>query len=96
MAEGHTLHIANPTAIQKYSGLKYSDNQHDEFWLAEMLQLGILPEGDIYPKEGGEEGMNLLVIVLFARPFHGIRPGLRLAFLEPDHLRGHREESKKT
>ena len=51
MAEGFTLHLANPTAIQKYSGLKYSDDQHDAFWLAEMLRLGILPEGYIYPKE---------------------------------------------
>ena len=31
MAEGYTLHLANPTAIQKYSGLKYSDDQHDAF-----------------------------------------------------------------
>jgi len=51
MAEGYTLHLANPTAIQKYSGLKYSDDQHDAFWLADMLRLGILPEGYIYPKE---------------------------------------------
>ena len=45
------MHLANPNAIQKYSGLKYSDDQHDAFWLAEMLRLGILPEGYIYPKE---------------------------------------------
>ncbi|HET6461277.1 MAG TPA: IS110 family transposase [Syntrophales bacterium] len=51
MAEGYTLHLANPTVIQKYSGLKYSDDQHDAFWLAEMLRLGILPEGYICPKE---------------------------------------------
>ena len=51
MAEGYKLHLANPSAIQKYSGLKYSDDQHDAFWLAEMLRLGILPEGYIYPKE---------------------------------------------
>ena len=51
MAEEYTLHFANPTAIQKHSGLKYSDDQHDAFWLAEMLRLGILPAGYIYPKE---------------------------------------------
>jgi transposase len=51
MTEGYTVHLANPTAIQKYSGLKYSDDQHDAFWLADMLRLGILPEGYIYPKE---------------------------------------------
>ena len=48
---GYRVHLANPSAIQRYSGLKYTDDQHDAFWLAEMLRLGILPEGYIYPKE---------------------------------------------
>ena len=51
MTERYKVHLANPNAIQKYSGLKYADDQHDAFWLAEMLRLGILPEGYIYPKE---------------------------------------------
>ena len=51
MAEGFTVHLANPSAIQKYSGLKHVDDKHDAFWLAEMLRLNILPEGYIYPKE---------------------------------------------
>jgi transposase len=51
MAEGYTVHLANPAEIQKYTGLKYADDQHDAFWLTEMLRLGILPEGYIYPKE---------------------------------------------
>ena len=51
MDEGFNVHLANPSAIQKYSGLKYSDDDHDAFWLADMLRLGILPEGYIYPKE---------------------------------------------
>jgi len=51
MAEGYNVHLANPVAIQKYSGLKHADDKHDAFWLAEMLRLGILPEGYIYPKE---------------------------------------------
>lgn len=51
MAEGYTVHLANPAEIQKYTGLKYADDQHDAFWLAEMLRFGILPEGYIYPKE---------------------------------------------
>jgi transposase len=51
MAEGYKMHLANPAEIQKYSGLKYADDQHDAFWLAEMLRLDILPEGYIYPKE---------------------------------------------
>jgi transposase len=51
MRAGYKLHLANPSAIQKYSGLKHSNDQHDAFWLADMLRLGILPEGYIYPKE---------------------------------------------
>ena len=51
MAEGYAVHLANPSAIQKYSGLKHADDKHDAFWLAEMLRLDILPEGYIYPKE---------------------------------------------
>lgn len=50
-AEGYAVHLANPSAIQKYTGLKHADDKHDAFWLAEMLRLGILPEGYIYPKE---------------------------------------------
>lgn len=51
MAEGYMVHLANPSAIQKYSGLKHADDQDDALWLCEMLRLGILPEGYIYPKE---------------------------------------------
>jgi len=50
MEEGYKVHLANPAKIQKYKGLKYADDEHDAFWLAEMLRLGILPEGYIYPK----------------------------------------------
>ena len=51
MDQGYTVHLANPAAMKKYSGLKYSDDKHDAFWLAEMSRLGILPQGYIYPKE---------------------------------------------
>jgi len=50
MGEGYRVHLANPSAIQQYVGLKHADDKHDAFWLAEMLRLGILPEGYIYPK----------------------------------------------
>ncbi len=50
MEDGYRVHLANPSAIQKYSGVKHSVDRHDAFWLAEMLQLEILPEGYIYPK----------------------------------------------
>ena len=51
MDEGYKVHLANPSAIQQYNGLKHADDKHDAFWLAEMLRLGILPEGYIYPKQ---------------------------------------------
>ena len=51
MDAGHRLHLANTAAIQQYSGLKHGDDESDARWLAEMLRLGILPEGYIYPKE---------------------------------------------
>jgi transposase len=51
MAKGYEVHLANPSAIQKYKGLKHADDRHDACWLAEMLRLEILPEGYIYPKQ---------------------------------------------
>lgn len=51
MSAGYSAHLANTAGIQKYSGLKHSDDQDDALWLAEMLRLNILPEGHIYPKE---------------------------------------------
>ncbi len=51
MDKGYKVHLANPSAIQQYSGLKYSDDKSDAFWLAEMLRLNILPEGYIFPKK---------------------------------------------
>ncbi len=51
MDVGYRLHLANPTAIKQYSGLKYTNDYSDAQWLAHMLRLDILPEGYIYPKE---------------------------------------------
>ncbi len=51
MDAGYRLHLANPAAIQRYKGLKYSDDGTDAAWLAHLLRLGLLPEGHIYPKE---------------------------------------------
>ncbi|MBW2066668.1 MAG: IS110 family transposase [Deltaproteobacteria bacterium] len=48
---GYRVHLANPSAIKQYEGLKHTDDKWDSFWLAHMLRLGILPEGYIYPKE---------------------------------------------
>ena len=48
---GYQLNLVNPAAVKQYDGLKYSDDQHDAFWLAHIMRLGILPTGYIYPKE---------------------------------------------
>jgi len=48
---GYKVHLANPSAIQQYEGLKHTDDNWDSFWLAHMRRLNILPEGYIYPKE---------------------------------------------
>lgn len=50
MDADYRLHLANPAAIQQYSGLKYTNDHSDARWLAHMLRLGVLPEGYIYPK----------------------------------------------
>jgi transposase len=50
MEQGYRVHLANPAAIQQYNGLKHTDDNSDALWLAEMLRLGILPQGYIYPK----------------------------------------------
>jgi transposase len=49
--QGYTVHLANPSAIKQYEGLKHTDDTWDSFWLAHMLRLNILPVGYIYPKE---------------------------------------------
>ena len=51
MENGYKVHLANPSAIKQYEGLKHTDDKWDAFWLAHMLRLNILPEGYIYPKE---------------------------------------------
>src|SRR5262245_24701318 len=50
MEADYRVHLANPAAMQQYSGLKYTDDYSDARWLAHLLRLGVLPEGYIYPK----------------------------------------------
>ena len=45
MEAGFKVHLANTAAIQQYSGVKYTDDNSDARWLADMLRLNILPEG---------------------------------------------------
>lgn len=51
MEASFKVHLANTAAIQQYSGVKYTDDNSDARWLADMLRLNILPEGYIYPKD---------------------------------------------
>lgn len=51
MEAGYAVHLANTTAIKKYEGLKYSGDIADAAYLAQLLRLGLLPEGYIYPRE---------------------------------------------
>ena len=48
-AAGYSVRLANPAAMTAYSGIKQTDDESDALWLAELLRLGILPEGYIYP-----------------------------------------------
>lgn len=51
MDAGYQVHLANPSAIKKYEGLKYSGDFADAAYLAQLLRLGLLPEGYIFPRE---------------------------------------------
>jgi transposase len=51
MDHGYRVHLANVSAIKQYEGLKQIDDKRSAFWLANLLRLGILPTGYIYPKE---------------------------------------------
>lgn len=48
---GYQVHLVATSAVKQYEGLKHADDRSDARWLAQMLKLGILPEGTIYPKE---------------------------------------------
>jgi transposase len=50
MEADYRVHLANPAAMQQYSGLKYTDDHSDARWLAHLLRLGVFPAGYIYPK----------------------------------------------
>lgn len=52
MNDGYRVHLANPAAIRQYEGLKYSGDFTDAAHLAQLLRLGLLPEGNIYPADG--------------------------------------------
>ena len=51
MEAGYSVKLVNTAKARQYDGLKYADDRHDAFWLAQQMRLGILPTGYIYPKE---------------------------------------------
>ena len=51
MEHGYRVVLTNPAGNEQYNGLKYTDDRHDSRWLAQMLRLGIVATGYIYPKE---------------------------------------------
>jgi hypothetical protein len=51
LAPYRRVHLAHPTAMKKYEGLKYSGDFADAAYLTHLLRLGLLPEGYIYPRE---------------------------------------------
>ncbi len=51
MAAGYSVHLANTAAIKQYDGLKHTNDHSNARCLAQLLLLGILPTGYIYPKE---------------------------------------------
>jgi transposase len=51
MDTGYRVHLAHPAAIKKYEGLKHSGDFADAAYLAQLLRLGLLAEGYIYPRE---------------------------------------------
>jgi transposase len=50
MEASYRVHLANPAAMQQYSGLKYPNDHSAARWVAHLLHLGVLSEGYIYPK----------------------------------------------
>jgi transposase len=47
---GYKVHLANPAAMEQYSGLKHADDETDTWWLADSLRLKFLKEGYVYPR----------------------------------------------
>jgi len=56
MEAGYPVRLVNTAAVRQYEGLKHTDDEHDAFWLAHLMRLGILPTGYIYPKS--ERGLR--------------------------------------
>jgi transposase len=51
MDAGYRVPLAHVAAIKRYEGLKHSGDAADAAYLAQLLRLGLLPEGYIYSRE---------------------------------------------
>lgn len=51
MDHGYAVRLVNTTAIPQYDGLKHGDDHSDALHLAQLMRLGLLPEGYICPRE---------------------------------------------
>lgn len=51
MEHGYKVHLSHPSGNKQYSGLKHRDDEHDAFWLCDLLRLKTLKRGYIYPRE---------------------------------------------
>ncbi|MFC5441686.1 IS110 family transposase [Rhodanobacter ginsenosidimutans] len=72
MDHGYVVHLVNTTAIPQYDGLKHGDDDSDALHLAQLMRLGLLPEGYIYPRE--QRGTRDLL----RRRFSLVRQAVRL------------------
>jgi len=48
---GYHVVLANPARMQPYSGMKYTDDVSDAYFLAELLRLNLLPTGHLYDRK---------------------------------------------
>ena len=72
MDHGYVVPLVNTTAIPQYDGLKHGGDDSDALHLAQLMRLGLLPEGYIYPRE--QRGTRDLL----RRRFSLVRQAVRL------------------
>jgi transposase len=58
MDAGYQVHLAHPSAIKKYDGLKYSEDFADAGYLVQLLRLGLLAEGYIIRARRGARDLS--------------------------------------
>jgi hypothetical protein len=51
MDGGYRVNLVNTAAIPQYARLKHGNDHTDALHMAQLMRLGLLPEGYIYPRE---------------------------------------------